>query len=86
MPDNDAIKQVFARNKAQTEALAKTYVREKYQTAQLTTSIRNRMMLGVWIGGILLTAFIIFMLANTIGRSVLKLEENLEHHHQYLDE
>lgn len=85
MADEDPIKQMFARSRQQTADLAKSYIREKQHTGKLVTRVRSRALLMVWIGAILLCAFIGFTLANTIGKSLLGLEKNLDHHREYLE-
>ena len=64
-------------------ALAKAIVREQGATGRLVTHIRSRLMLIVWLAGIALAAFICFTVANTVGRSLLGLEQSLEHHQGY---
>ena len=77
---------MFARSQQQTADLAKVYLREKQSTGHLATKINSRAMLAVWVGAVLLLGFILFTLANTIGKSLLGLEKNLEQHHEYLEQ
>ncbi|TVR45756.1 MAG: hypothetical protein EA402_03830 [Planctomycetota bacterium] len=81
----DPIKALFARSRGQTAELAKVYLREKQHTGKLVTRVRSRALLWVWLVAIILIGFICFTLANTIGRSLLGLEQSLEHHRDYLE-
>lgn len=82
-PDNDHLKALFKRSKEQNAELAKTLLKEREHTGKLVTNVRSKALISVWIGGIIILGFIIFTLANTIGKSLLGLEESLEHHQSY---
>ena len=69
-PDNEQLKALFKRSKEQNAELAKSLLKEKHHTGKLVTNIKSRLILSVWIGGILLVGIIIFVVTNTVGKKI----------------
>ncbi|TVR12001.1 MAG: hypothetical protein EA401_09990 [Planctomycetota bacterium] len=79
------LKELLSGSIAHNRRVSKAYLRDHRHTGRLVDQIRSRMQAIMWITGILGAAICCFLLANTIGRSLLGLEESLDHHRSYKD-